>query len=153
MFLAFAEDMTDFVGDDTGESLAESLGAEPEGADAEAGGGEQNPAAVGFNEGEDVSIGDVGDAERAAVRLVRGLGMGRAGAGEADHDEAVEGFSVDGVFGAVPVDFEGVDVEEEGGFPLKSGENGSGDGVFGADVEADADGQRGRAGGQGADGE
>lgn len=153
MFLAFTEDMADFVGDDAGEGAAESLGAEPEGANAEAGGGEEDSGAVGFHEGEDVSIGDVGDAERAPVRLFRGLGMGRAGPGKADHDEAVEGLTVDGVFGAVPVDLEGLDIEQEGGFLLKSIENGGGDGVFGADVEADADGCRGQTGGRCAEGE
>jgi len=153
MFLAFTEDMADFVGDDAGEGAAEGPGGEPEGVVADAGGGQQNPAAIGLDEGQDVSIGDVGDAERAGVRQVRGLGMGRAGPGEADHDEAVEGLTVDGVFGAVPVDLEGLDIEQEGGFLLKSIENGGGDGVFGADVEADADGCRGQTGGRCAEGE
>lgn len=122
--------MADFVGDDAGEGAAEVVRGEPEGVVAEAGGGQQNPAAIGLDEGQDVSIGDVGDAERAWVRQVRGLGMGRAGPGEADHDEAVEGLTVDGVLGAVPEDLEGLDIEQEGGFLLKSGENGGGDVVF-----------------------
>ena len=107
MFLAFTEDMADFVGDDAGEGAAEVVRGEPEGVVADAGGGQQNPAAIGLDEGQDVSIGDVGYAERAGVRQVRGLGMGRAGSGKADHDEAVEGLTVDGVLGAVPEDLEG----------------------------------------------
>lgn len=146
MFFAPAEDMADFVGDDAGEGAAEGLGGNPEGARAEAGGGEQDPAAIGLDKGQDMSIGDMGDAERAAVRQFGGLGVRGAGAGEADHDEAVEGPSVDRVLGAAPVDFEGVEVEQGRDLELHGGKDGGGDGVFGGDVESDADDRIGRPG-------